>query len=130
LGKRHDLFPASLPAAAEGAKVAAATAGAVAEGEARVAAKEAKEAAEAKASLEPKSGKAKAAKSEAEGAAAPAKAGLLLLGTDRDVFPKHEYRTKAKPDADPIKDVTFRDKQQNCTQTYDHTHSVTNPSGD
>lgn len=84
----------------EAVKVAKETADAAAEGEARVAAKEAKEVAEAKASLEPKksAGKAKAAKSESESAEAPAaepaKAALLLLETNRDVFPKHEYRTK------------------------------------
>ena len=63
--------------------------------------------------MAPKSGKAKAAKSESEPAeapAAPAKASLLLLETEHDVFPKHEYHTKAKPDPASIEPVTFRDK--------------------
>jgi len=80
--------------------------------------------------LEPKSSKPKAAKSEADSAPAeapaaapakeakadaPAKAALLLLETEHDVFPKHEYRTKAKAEAPGIESVTFKDKKQNCT---------------
>jgi len=64
-----------------------------------VVAKEAKEVAEAKASLEPKSSKAKAAKSEADSAepetkapdAAPAKSALLLLD-DIDEFSNPEEK--------------------------------------
>jgi hypothetical protein len=109
-------------------KVAKETADAAAEGEARVAAKDAKEAAAAKEALAPKAsgGKSKAAKSEAESSEAPAaapakdakaqgsepaKAALLLLETEHDVVPKHEYRTKAKPDAPSIAPGTFRDKK-------------------
>ena len=38
------------------------------------------------------------------------KASLLLLETEKDVFPKHEYHTKEKPDGPSIAPVTFRDK--------------------
>lgn len=106
--------PASLPAEKEGLKIAKATAAAKEEGEARVAAKEAKEAAAAKEEIAAKEPGAKpkaAKKSESEASAEPAKASLLLLETDRDVFPKHEYRTKAKPDDASIQPVTFKDKQ-------------------
>ena len=136
--------PETMKVEKEPVKVAKETAAASAEGEARVAAKDAKEAAEAKEEIAAKEGggKAKAAKkSESEASAPeaapakapeaqPAKASLLLLETDKDVFPKHEYRTKEKPEGPSIEPITFRDKSQGCTQTYDHSHSVTNPSGD
>jgi hypothetical protein len=101
--------PASLPAEKEAPKVAKATATATEEGEARVAAKEAKEVAAAKEEVAAKEsgGKPKAAKkSESEASAEPAKASLLLLEKD-----------------DPIEPVTFKDSNE-CTQTYDHGHSV------